>query len=319
MSFRLALGKTYHRITSLSFTHTLAIGVCTFLVWAFYFHIDQSVTAHGQIISEDRTQLIQAVDGGVLLELKVREGQAVKAGEVLAVLQKYSAEAGYAAAVAELDSSKAMLTSINDEFVLTKNLLQSGDVGYLEVARIKRQLIEMQGRVDVNQNKLNLQKIVLDRTNLTSPVDGNVKLLKINTIGGVVRAGDEIMEISPLFDGLLIEVRVNPADIGSLKVGLPAIVKLDAFDYSIYGSLSGTVTYISPDTLSEQVPGGLPSTLYRVHVQVPPSQLSIFDSQHASLKLGMSGTVDIKTGSRSILRYILKPIYKGFEGALHEK
>jgi membrane fusion protein, adhesin transport system len=313
------LNTMYRKVSNLSLTYVLAIGFVIFVAWGAFFDLDQTITTHGQIISEEKTQIIQAVDGGVLTELRVHEGQEVRAGEILAVLQKDTATAGYSAALAELEASQATLASVQEEYGLTQKLLLTGDVGYLEVARLKRQLIEMQGRTKINQAKLDQQKVYLDHTNLTSPLDGTVKLVKVNTIGGALRPGEEIMEVAPKITSIVIEVKINPADIGLLKVGLPASVKFDTFDYSIYGSFKGVVSYIGPDILSEQGAGGLASTFYRAHIEVPPDQLQLLNKQNVDVKLGMSAMVDIKTGSRSVLRYIFKPIYKGFEGALHEK
>ena len=313
------LKAVYRKVSNLSLTYVLAIGFLIFVAWGALFDLDQTITTHGQIISEEKTQIIQAVDGGVLTELKAHEGQEVRAGEILAVLQKDTATAGYSAALAELEASQATLASVQEEYGLTQKLLLTGDVGYLEVARLKRQLIEMQGRTKINQAKLDQQKIYLDHTNLTAPLDGTVKLVKVNTIGGALRPGEEIMEVAPKITSIVIEVKINPADIGLLKVGLPASVKFDTFDYSIYGSFKGIVSYIGPDILSEQGANGLASTFYRAHIEVPPDQLQLLNKQNVDVKLGMSAMVDIKTGSRSVMRYIFKPIFKGFEGALHEK
>jgi adhesin transport system membrane fusion protein len=319
ISIATSFSAMYRKLGNLSLTYVLAIGFVIFVAWGAFFDLDQTITTHGQIISEEKTQIIQAVDGGVLTELKAHEGQEVSAGEILAVLQKDTATAGYSAALAELEASQATLASVQEEYGLTQKLLLTGDVGYLEVARLKRQLIEMQGRIKINQAKLDQQKVYLDHTNLTSPLDGTVKLVKVNTIGGALRSGEEIMEIAPKITSIVIEVKINPADIGLLKVGLPASVKFDTFDYSIYGSFKGVVSYIGPDILSEQGAGGLASTFYRAHIEMPSDQLQLLNKQNIAVKLGMSAMVDIKTGSRSVLRYIFKPIYKGFEGALHEK
>lgn len=314
-----SLLKTYHKVTNLSLIYLLTLGILIFIIWATFFNLEQTVTAHGQIMPEEKTQIIQAVDGGVLAELKVREGQEVVSGQILAVLQKNSAIAGYGAALAELSASQSMLVSVQEEYELTQNLLKTGDVGYLEVTRLKRQLIEIQGKVKINQAKLDQQKISLDRTDLISPVDGSIKLLKLNTIGGALKPGEQIMEIAPRFSSLLIELKVNPADIGLINIGSPASIRINTFDSSIYGTLKGAVSYISPDSLGEQVVNGTAAPFYRVHIQVPTEELSFFKQQHVDLKLGMSAIVDIKTGSRSIMRYLFKPIYRGFEGALHEK
>ena len=307
------------KILNPSLSYVLFFGLMAFIYWANHYNLDQTVTTHGQIISEEKIQIIQAVDGGVLTQLKVHEGQEVKAGEVLATLQKDNIAAGYDAALADLEASKAMQLSIEEEYDLTKTLLKTGDVGYLEVARLKRQLIEMQGRVKINEAKLAQQKVNLSHTELMSPVDGSIKVLRINTIGGVLRPGEEIMQIAPLLNHVMIEIKISPADIGSMKIGLPVMVKFDTYDFGTYGSLKGTLTYISPDSFSEQAQNGAGNIFYKAYVTIPPEELSLFKQKRAELKLGMSASIDIKTGSRSVVKYILKPIYKGFEGAFHEK
>jgi adhesin transport system membrane fusion protein len=126
------------------------------------------------------------------------------------------------------------------------------------------------------------------------------------------------MQISPTAGDLVLELKVMPVDIGSLKVGLPASIKLDAFDYSIYGSLQGKLDYISSDTLTEQGPRGEAAVFYRARVSVNPANANPKLSR-SDLKPGMAATVDIQTGSRSVLTYLAKPISKAFQGAGSER
>jgi adhesin transport system membrane fusion protein len=161
---------------------------------------------------------------------------------------------------------------------------------------------------------------ILGHTVLTAPVGGIVKYLKVTTIGGVLRAGDELMQISPTDGDMVIEVRINPVDIGQLKPGLPAAVKLDAFDYSIYGTLHGTLNYISSDTLTDPGSNGQSVTYYRAHVRLDAAKTKANPKlANVALKPGMTATVDIRTDSRSILRYLAKPVFKAFGGALNER
>ncbi len=165
---------------------------------------------------------------------------------------------------------------------------------------------------------------MLKHTDLTSPVDGVVKLVRVNTVGGVLRPGDELIHISPIDDQLIVEVRINPADIGFLTLGLPVKLRFDAFDYSIFGSVGGTLHYISPDTLSEPGVDGKSSPYYRAHIVIsrmdPPDQknssgrISVKD-----IKPGLTVTADILTGRRSVLSYLLKPINRAFSGAMSER
>ncbi len=232
------------------------------------------------------------------------------------------------------------LVSAREELLLNERLFATGDISKLELMRAKRQVSELEGKMASTRNKflqdarleatkiqddlsstrfkLDERQSVLQHTELTAPLSGVVKSLKINTIGGVLRAGDELMQISPTDGDLVLEVKILPVDIGNLKVGLPASIKLDAFDYSIYGSLHGKLDYISSDTLTEQGPRGEAAVFYRARVLVNR------DNSNAKLPLsvlkpGMTATVDIQTGSRSVLTYLTKPITKAFQGAATER
>jgi membrane fusion protein, adhesin transport system len=241
---------------------------------------------------------------------------------------------------AELATLQEALELAKDEFAVNEKLFKTGDTSRLELMRAKRQVAELAGKIESTRNKymqdarqeatkiqeelasqrfkLEERTSVLEHTQLTSPVDGVVKILKINTVGGVLRAGDELMQISPTDVGLMVEIKVMPADIGHLHVGLPVSIKLDAYDSAIYGSLFGQLEYISSDTLTEQGPNGQPLVYYRSRVKIDTSKANPkikFDL----LKPGMTASVDILTGSRSVLTYLLKPVMRAFMGAATER
>ena len=232
------------------------------------------------------------------------------------------------------------LNMAQEELTMNENLLKTGDTSRLEVMRSRRQASELQGRINAVRNKylqearievsklsedisssrykLEERQSVLSHTLITAPVAGVVKVLKVTTIGGVLRAGDELMQISPSDGGMVIEVKVNPVDIGQLKPDLPVTIKLDAFDYSVYGSLHGTLSYISSDTLTEQGANGQASTYYRAQVRLDASQANP-KLAGIPLKPGMTASVDIRTNRRSVLQYLAKPVFKAFGGALNER
>lgn len=257
----------------------------------------------------------------------------------------------------ELQVLSAGLQLSEKELQMSQALLKTGDVSQLEFMRAQRQVHETQGRIgsvkqkylqeakqdavriqeeiSAYQFKLNERKSLLDHSTLTSPVDGIVKVLRINTVGGVLRAGDELMHISPTSGGYIFEAKINPSDIGELRLGLPVSLKFDAFDYSVYGMLQGTLSYISSDTLTDSGPNGAVQTYYRVQVQINSNSFEA-PSSHDSrwffqasrnvnslslkeLKPGMTATLDIQTRSRSLLQYLTKPVQKAFSGALHER
>lgn len=360
------------------------------LSWATFYDLTQTIRAQGQIVSETKTQIIQAADGGVLEKILVNEGQDVKEGQELALLERKRANAevsegktrimslranllraqseasskdlifdkefeGYSEIIheqlslykqrrksltSEINSYKKALRLAKDELLINEKLFKSGDVSKLDIMRAKRQVFEIEGKIDYTKNKfiqdaqlevtkfqdelasqefkLEERQDVLEHTSLKSPLDGIVKLIKINTVGGVIRNGEELMQISPSNTSLLVEVKINPSDIGQLTKNLPVSIKIDAFDYTIYGSLNGILEYISPDTLNEQLSNGQAMNFYKARIKITHSQTNkkLLLSQ---LKPGMTANVDIQIGSRSILRYLIKPISKAFEGAAAER
>ena len=237
----------------------------------------------------------------------------------------------------DLDNLSETIASAQHELELNKKLFTTGDTSQLEVMRA-----QLQGRINAVRNKylqdaraeaakiaeelstnyyrLEERQSVLDHTTITAPIAGIVKYQRVTTIGGVLRQGDELMQISPTEADPVFEVNINPADIGQLKAGLPATIRLDAFDYSVYGVLHGTLRYISSDTLTEQAPNGQSNTFYRAKVSLRADDAHLNPKLSlAMLKAGMTATVDLKTGGRSVLKYLIKPVYKAFGGALTEK
>lgn len=156
------------------------------------------------------------------------------------------------------------------------------------------------------------------RTIVRAPVRGMIKQIKINTVGGVVQPGMDLLEIVPLDETLLIEARVQPSDIAFLHPGQDAMVKLSAYDFSIYGGFSATVEDISADTLVPERPNEKPESYYRVLVRTKTSKPS-GQLEPVRIVPGMIATVDIQTGRRTVLHYLLKPVIKTKETALRER
>jgi adhesin transport system membrane fusion protein len=227
-----------------------------------------------------------------------------------------------------------------EERRISQALFKSGDLSQIELMKSQRQVHESQGRIlsvknkylqdakqelgrleeeiSTHQFKLNERQSLLDHSVLTTPVAGIVKVIRINTVGGVLRAGDELMQISPTESGQVIEAKINPSDIGELKLGLPVSIKLDAFDFSVYGMLNGKLSHISSDTLTESGSNGAVQTYYRIQVELAPLQAS-HRIKPSDLKPGMTVSLDVRTNSRSVWIYLTQPIQKAFSGALHER
>lgn len=244
----------------------------------------------------------------------------------------------------ELATLQSSLDMAKEELRMNEALLKTGDTSLLEVMRAKRQVGEIEGKMNSTRNKylqdarveatklaedlatnsykLDERQSILGKTVLTAPITGVVKYLRVTTIGGVLRVGDELMQISPTEGEMVFEVKINPADIGQLSIGLPVSIKLDAFDYLIYGSLEGRLTYLSSDTLVDQGQNGQTNTYYRAQVRMDAERAKNHPNPMLSnieLKPGMAATIDIRTGQRSVLQYLAKPIYKAFGGAMNER
>ena len=153
------------------------------------------------------------------------------------------------------------------------------------------------------------------RTEVRSPVRGTIKQLKVNTIGGVVQPGADLVEIVPLEDNLLVEAQVRPADIAFLHPGLPATVKITAYDFSIYGGLKGKVEDISADSIFNDKG----ESFYRVRVRTDESQLARPGDIPLQIIPGMTAQVDVLTGHRTVLQYLLKPLMRARERAFTER
>ena len=240
----------------------------------------------------------------------------------------------------EVSALESSLALVKTELEMNLPLLKNGDVSRAEVLKLQRQVADVQGQITNRRNKYfqdaqadlskaqeeleSVEQVLTQRreqltyTEVRAPMDGVVRNVRLTTQGGVAKAGDEILQIVPLEDDLIVEAKVRPADIAFVKPGLPATVKLDAYDYSIYGSLQGTVSYISADTLNEETRSG-DMPYYRVQVKTRDRNLSSRTNERIDVQPGMTTTVEIKTGSQTVLRYITKPITKTLDESLGER
>lgn len=241
----------------------------------------------------------------------------------------------------ELDALESMKALARQELDMNQPLVKSGDVSLTEVLRLQRQVADFQAQITNKRNKyfqdaqaeLNKaeedlaaasqlmvqRKDQLDVTEMRSPMRGTVKNVRITTQGGVIRAGEEVMQIVPLEDDLVIEAKVSPADIGFLRLGMEANIKIDAYDYTIYGSLPGKLTFIGADTITENLRQN-EQPYYRVHIRTTQKQFSNLPAD-AKLEIqpGMTSTIEVKTGRKSVLQYITKPLIKTLSESMGER
>lgn len=227
------------------------------------------------------------------------------------------------------------------EVELNEPLRKAGDISAAEFLRLQRAANEAAGQVTTRRNKFlqdaqaelakaeedlaSIQQVLNDRrgnfehTQLRSPVDGRVNLITQTTIGAVLRPGDEIMQLLPSGDELIIEARLRAADIGFVRPGMRAAVKLDAFDYSIYGALDGEVTYVSPDALTERTQQGGEQPYYRTHIHIDGTRFKGERAGKIVVQPGMTATAEIISGRHTVLDYLLKPVRKTLSESLGER
>ena len=245
-------------------------------------------------------------------------------------------------AVAGLQSSKSML---DREISITAPMVAEGVMSEVELLRMRRQssdlalqiaekrnqyaadanneLVRVESELAQAKENMAMRADPVDRSLIRAPLRGIVKNIKINTVGGVVQAGQDIMEIVPLNDKLLVEAYIRPQDVAFVHPGLAAIVKITAYDYALYGGLEGKVTLISPDTLRDKT---RPSELnlnpeeayYRILVETHQNALRDKNGKVMPIIPGMIASVDVKTGEKTIFQYLIKPITR-MKQALQER
>lgn len=235
-------------------------------------------------------------------------------------------------AIAGLTQSKNLL---DREIAITRPLAKEGLVSHVEVLRMERQSVELATQINERENNyiaeaneelirvgselaqakenMRMREDHVIRSEIHAPVRGIVKNIKITTVGGVVNTGQDILEIIPLDDKLMVEAYIRPQDVAFLRPEMPAVVKITAYDYAIYGGLKGTVKLISPDTLSNdaqrnELKLNQEETFYRIIVETETNYLLDKNNNKMDIIPGMIASVDIKTGEKSVFDYLIKPI-----------
>ena len=361
------------------------------LVWSYFYRIDQVVRGPGTFIATSRVQVIQAVDGGMITSLKVKEGDRVAQGQVLATLDDgrslaavreldgrlaalYAKAARLKAEIAgadyvkfpaavekfpeiirvetalfnqrtsgfqeEMRTAAVAVSLAREDAQLVNNLANNGDVSRSDVIRAQKAVNEAEAMMINRRNKY-LQEVgtdltkaedeigqneqvraqrlqQLENTVLKASVPGIVKNMRLTTAGSVLRAGEELMQIVPVDDDIIVEVKVRPTDIAQLRLGLPANIRVDPYDYTIYGAVAGKVSYVSADTLKEETRAG-EQVYYRVHVTTKGAPVVTQTGKEIEILPGMTSQVDIRIGDRTVLEYLLKPLRKTLTESFGER
>jgi adhesin transport system membrane fusion protein len=179
-------------------------------------------------------------------------------------------------------------------------------------------MTKAQEELSTQSEQLRDRTQVLEHAELVAPVDGVVNNIKVNTLGGVVRSGDTVMELLPTGESLVVEAKIPPADIAFVSVGQDTSVKLDAYDSSIFGGIRGKVSYISSDVLTEETRQG-PLMYYRVRIKLTDNEFKGNKAKEIQLRPGLTATVEIKAMERTVLSYLTKPITKTFNQSMGER
>lgn len=408
----------------------VSVFVVVFILWASWARMDEVTRGEGRVIPSSEVQVIQNLEGGIVDEFLVHEGDHVKVGQVLIKLRNLDAasnfganQAKYLGALAaitrlqaeaegkdeitfpdevikgapqsvteELNAFNANHTQMNSQIQVLKQqlaqrlqeveeltikardlsrtiqlsvqeknmiapLVARGSAPKMEIMKLERDIQERQTELNgvrmaipraqsaiaeanarieesikssrakaqtelsARLTEMNSIKETLgaladrkDRTDIKSPVDGTVKDLKINTVGGVVRPGDAMLEIVPVNDQLLIEAQIRPKDIAFLHPGQKAVVKITAYDYGIYGGLNGEVIDISADTITNEKG----ESFYHVKIRTFEKSMKR-KGEILPIIPGMVATAEILTGHKTVMEYILKPFLKTVDTALRER
>lgn len=409
---------------------SIAAFFIVFIIWANLASLDEVTRGDGKVIPSTEIQVLQSLEGGIVDEFMVREGDSVQAGQVvlrlrdvqassdlganqkrylglLAKVERLKAEAEGAATPKfseevmkgapesvkeELEAFKANKANLQSQtLVLDQQLAQrqqevtglrtrvSDLQGVLRLSRQERdmiaplvergsaprvELLQLERGIKERQTELNSVSASLtqaqsavdeakarvaelesaakataqtelsatmiemntvketlsglsdrkERTEMRSPVDGTIKDILVNTVGGVVQPGEDLIEIVPKDDQLIIEARIRPSDIAFLHPNQKAVVKITAYDFSIYGGLDGELIDISADTLTNEEG----ETFYRVRIRTEETALKR-KGEVLEIIPGMVASVDILTGEKTVMEYILKPLIKTLDRAMNER
>nr|WP_174505246.1 HlyD family type I secretion periplasmic adaptor subunit [Acinetobacter sp. Marseille-Q1620] len=301
------------------------------------------LTRFASDVGESRSLLISALATSARLQAEVNGMPLVFPDEVKKEPQLVQEETAlYHSRRMNLEESlaglKQALQLVQQELAMTEPLVAKGAASEVEVLRLKRGANDLKNQMNdvrnqyyvkareelskVNTDIERQQQVVkgrsdtLQRAVFKAPVRGVIKEIEVTTLGGVIPQNGKLMTIVPLDEQLLIEARISPRDIAFIHPGQEALVKVTAYDYAIYGGLEGKVTIISPDTIRDEVKQD--QFYYRVYIRTNSDRLYNKEGKAFNITPGMVATVDIKTGQKTILDYLLKPFNRAKE-ALRER
>jgi len=313
--------------------HYLNLGIKIFLaffiiifLWIALAPLNASIIASGEIVLTSSKKIISHLEGGVIQEIKIKEGQFVEQGQDLIILNTLQVQSKITqilestkAAEFQKTAMEGRIKTLKQELKIVNQLLQEENSSLTRKLDLEKQLYESQGRLGEIitsivslKDELIASKYILERAIIKAPVAGFVMNLKCQTIGGTITPASEIMFIVPKNDKMIAEVKVKPQDIDLLTTGLKAKVQLSAYKSRLMPKLEGKVTNVSADSFKNETNGEI---YFKARIEIPESELAKL-KKNIILTPGMPVNAFIITGSRTFLQYLMAPIsesaYKAF-------
>lgn len=274
--------------------------------------IEQQVTQKEQELTELESKIVHAERSYLLVRKELDLTRPLANRGVVSEVELIKLERTANDVKGELASNKLLIPKIQAEIRESKD--KRREVSLKFRSEIQQDLSDSQSALASLDEALVSLQDKLTRTVVYSPVKGTIKTIKINTIGGVIQPGMDLIEIVPMAESLLVEAKILPKDIGFLRPNLDAVIKLTAYDFAIYGGLKGTVEHISADTIIDENE----DSYYLIRVR---TEDSYYDALSNPLPIipGMTASVDVLTGKKTVLDYMLKPILRAKQTALRER
>ena len=265
-------------------------------------------------MASSRIQIIQNLEGGIIKDIVVKPGDQVSSGDPLVYLETTLYQSELVARQKEKLAAERNLELIGEERDILTPLVEQGAESRMELIRLLQRLSEAETQLLKLEESLPILEDRLNRSTVKASIEGVVNRLLVNTTGGVVQPGEALLEIVPVDDELLIEVEISPRDIAYVFPGQRAIIKLTAFDFAKFGSLTGTVTNVGADSIQKE--DG--SVWYICQIAVTGDGFTSL-GKNIEFFPGMVAQVDIVSGEKTVLNYLLQPVTKIANEAFRER
>lgn len=320
----------------------LIVGFGGFMLWAMFAPLDKGVSAQGTVITDGQRKLIQPAVSGVIEEILVKDGDTVKAGQLLVRMNDLQVTAqaegtretiagldGQIAGLeASIDSQQAQLKFMKEQLSSMRDLSKEGYVARNRVLELERSYAQTSGALAENQGNLTryrhqrgelLKKLPafefdLENATIESPVDGSVVNLSVFTKGQVVQAGAKLMEISPVNQDLVVEAKVPVIMIDKVHVGLPVEMIFSAFNQRVTPRIPGEVSVVSADRTTDERTG---EAYYKIQTRVNEKGMRLLKDYQ--VRPGMPVEVFVITGERTMMNYLLRPLLDRARTSLGEE